>query len=176
MVVIIILFLVPQTRKSIQVGLNKVVAMFGPSIDKDDKDKFPLEDYNWKLMDQKGNDFDFESTKGKVILLNLWATWCPPCIAEMPSMNDLYKDYKDKVVFLFVSNEKMHKINSFLERREFSVPAYTPLSEIPIDLESSVLPTTYIIGKDGTIHVDETGAANWNSDSVREFLDELLEE
>jgi len=174
--VIIVLLIIPQTRKSIQIGLNKVVASFGPSIDKDDKDKFALEDYNWKLMDQKGNDFDFETAKGKVILVNLWATWCPPCVAELPNMDDLYKDYKDKVVFLFVSNEKMHKVNSFLDRRELSIPAYAPLSEYPVDLASNTLPTTYIIGKDGVIHVDKTGAANWNSDGVRAFLDELLVE
>jgi thiol-disulfide isomerase/thioredoxin len=174
--VIVILLIIPQTRKTIQIGVNKVLASFGPSIDKDNEHKFALEDYNWKLMDREGNDFDFESTRGKVVLVNLWATWCAPCIAELPSMDDLYKDYKDKVVFLFVSNEKMYKVKSFLDRREYAIPTYAPLSEIPIDLESSVLPTTYIIGKDGMIHVDKTGAANWNSDGVRDFLDELLAE
>lgn len=172
--IIIILLIIPQTRKPIQVGFNKIFAMFGPSIVKNDEDKVLLSDYNWKLMDSEGNDVDFQVMKGKVVLLNLWATWCPPCIAELPSMNDLYKDYQDKVVFLFVSNEKMYKVKSFLERKEYSIPAYGSLSEIPLDLYSRSLPSTYIIGKDGLIHVETRGAANWNSTGVRELLDELL--
>jgi thiol-disulfide isomerase/thioredoxin len=174
--VIVILLIVPQTRKQIQIGLNKVVASFGPSINKDAEGKTILIDYNWTLMDRKGNEFDFESAKGKVILVNLWATWCPPCIAEMPSMTDLYKDYKDKVVFLFVSGEEVQKVNSFLEQRDLNIPSYTPISAYPADLANRSLPTTYILGKDGTIHVKKTGAANWNSNGVRDFLDELLME
>ena len=175
-VVFIALMIIPQTRKSIQIGLNKVLASFGPSIDKDDEGKITLSDYNWKLQDTEGNVFDFESAKGKVILVNLWATWCPPCIAEMPSMDDLYRDYKDKVVFLFVSGEERETVSSFLKKRELSIPSFTPLSKYPEDLYSKSLPTTYIIGKDGMIHVEKTGAANWNSDGVRELLDELLVE
>ena len=97
--VIVVLLIIPQTRKPLQVGLNKIFASFGPSISKSKDDKALLTNYNWQLRDSEGNNFNFESTKGKVVLVNLWATWCPPCIAEMPSMNALYKDYKDKVVF-----------------------------------------------------------------------------
>jgi thiol-disulfide isomerase/thioredoxin len=172
--VIIVLFIVPQTRKPIQIGFNKVLAIFGPSISKDDADKVLLSDYNWQLLDTEGNNFDFQNTKGKVVLVNLWATWCPPCIAEMPSMNDLYKDYKDKVVFLFVTNERLEKANRFLQRKEWQIPAYQTISDIPMDLYSRSIPATFVIGKDGMIHVDKRGAANWNSDGVRELLDTLV--
>lgn len=172
---IIALLIIPQTRKPIQVALHKVVAMFGPSINSD-SEKAILTDYNLQLLDSKGNSFDFESTKGKVVLVNLWATWCPPCIAEMPSMEKLYKDYGDKVEFLFVSTEKQSTTERFLTKREIDIPSYLPTSKIPDEIFSNSIPATFIIGKDGKIHVDKVGAANWNSSGVRELLDELIAE
>lgn len=165
--------IIPQTRKPIQIAFNSVIAMFGPSVSLGDN-AYEISDYNWTLLDAEGKEFDFQSAEGKVVFINFWATWCPPCIAELPSMDKLYKDYGDKVVFLFVSNEKLSKTKAYVDRKEFSIPVYQPISEPSEDLTSRSLPTTYIIGKDGMIQVDKVGAANWNSDGVRELLDELL--
>ena len=174
-VVFIVLLILPQTRKPIQVVFHKVKTFFGPTIE-DGNEKERLSEYNWLLIDQNGKKLDFKDSENRVVLVNLWATWCPPCIAELPSMNKLYKDYGDKVTFLFVSNEELKKVSSFLKRKEFDIPSYKPLSRGPRMLSSRSIPATFIIGKDGKIHVNERGAANWNSDSVRELLDRLLEE
>ena len=173
-VVFIVLLIIPQTRKSIQVTFHKVKTLFGPSIE--DGNKENLGEYDWTLLDENGKEYNFKNSKNKVVLVNLWATWCPPCIAELPSMDKLYKDYGDKVTFLFVSNEKLDRVSSFLKRKEFDIPSYKPLTAGPQKLSSRTIPATFIIGKDGKIHVNERGAANWNSSSVRELLDRLLEE
>jgi len=172
-VVFIALLIIPQTRKPIQVALNSVVALFGPSVNSGSNTK-ELSDYNWQLMDANGTSLDFKSVEDKVVFVNLWATWCPPCIAELPSMNKLYQDYADKVVFLFVTNEEMDVAKKFLERKEFDLPVYNAVTAPPSDLASRSLPTTYVIGKNKMIYVDKVGAANWNSDGVRELLDELI--
>jgi len=172
-VLIIALLIIPQTRKPIQVAFHKVIAMFGPSINSD-SEKEKLTNYNWQLIDSQGNSFDLESAKGKVVFVNLWATWCPPCIAEMPSMEKLYRDYGEQVVFLFVSSEKQTVTQRFLTKRGMDVPSYLPVSESPAALFSRSIPATFIVGKDGEIHVDKVGAANWNSSGVRKLLDELL--
>ena len=97
--VVIAILIIPQTRKPIQVFLNKGFALISPNIEKKENQK-TLRTYEWQLKDENGNIFNFESVKGKVVFINFWATWCPPCIAEMPSIQNLYKDYKDKVEFL----------------------------------------------------------------------------
>jgi len=165
--------IIPQTRKPIQVGLHSVLTLFSPSIT-DLENRNQLSNYDWQLLDNSGNQFDFNKTKGNVIFVNLWATWCPPCIAEMPSMQKIYDDYGNKVVFLFVSNEDINITTSFLERKELSIPLFSPLSSNPIEISSKSIPATYIIDKNGFIVVEKTGAANWNSDSIRELLDSLL--
>ncbi|MCK0147896.1 TlpA family protein disulfide reductase [Arenibacter sp. F26102] len=136
----------------------------------------PLDTYRWKLTDLENGTFNFDDQKGKIILVNFWATWCPPCVAEMPSLQELYNDYDDKVVFMFVTSDDRQKVISFLERKDFNLPIYFPSFEPPKMLRSKLLPTTYIIDRDGKIIVAETGAADWNSDKTRALIDDLLKE
>ncbi|MDX1364769.1 TlpA family protein disulfide reductase [Arenibacter latericius] len=135
-----------------------------------------LDTYNWELLDLEGNVFQFESQKEAVVLINFWATWCPPCVAEMPSLQNLYDDYGDKITFMFVTDDHRKKVDAFLEKRNLKLPVYYSNSPVPNMLSSKLLPTTYIINKEGKIVVAETGAADWNSDKTRELLDELLSE
>ena len=85
----------------------------------------------------------------------------------------MHDAYKDKVVFLFVSNEKKEKIEAFLSENKYSFNVFTPL-ENPSEFEVSSIPRTLLINKEGKIIIDKEGAANWNSETVRETLDDLL--
>lgn len=169
--VFIVLMIIPQTRKPIQIGIHKVFGLFSPSIE---SEKVTLKNYNWALVNNKGETYNLENTKGKVVFVNLWATWCPPCIAEMPDMQKLYNDYQDKVTFLFVTNESLAKVDAFFKRRRLELPAFQSITNIPAELFSNSIPATYVIGKEGKIHIKKIGAANWNSASVRKLLDELI--
>ena len=174
--VIILLLIIPQTRQPIQVLIHKGLSVFSPSIiDLDDREQ--LTDYNWKLKSNSGELFDFNKAKGKVILINFWATWCPPCIAEMPSLEELYSAYKDKeIVFLFVSNEAQGVVSNFIDKNTYSFPVYSPISSNPKVFNVSAIPRTFLIDKSGNIVVDKTGAANWNSKQIREQINLLLNE
>ena len=171
--VIILVLLIPATRKPIQIFLNKVLA-FSPSVTSE-KDRATLADYNWVLEKNNKDKVEFSEYAGKVIFVNFWATWCPPCIAEMPSLQLLYEDYQDEIVVLFVSSEDRETVRGFLNRKKYSIPAYRPLSEAPIPLNGNTLPTTYLIDKQGKIVIQKVGAADWNSDKVRETIDGLLQ-
>ncbi|WP_150452249.1 TlpA family protein disulfide reductase [Arenibacter lacus] len=137
-------------------------------------EQVPLAAYEWELLDLEGNTLQFKSKKGTVVLLNFWATWCAPCIAEMPSLQQLYNDYGDKVSFMFVTNDDPSKVNAFLEKRSLELPVYYPNSPEPNVFSSKLLPTTYIVNEEGKIVVVETGAVDWNSEATRKLLDELL--
>jgi thiol-disulfide isomerase/thioredoxin len=111
-----------------------------------------------------------------VVFINFWATWCPPCIAEMPSIQNLYKDYKDKVEFLLVTNDPYSEINEFLSKNNYDFKILRPVTFNKSVFEVSTIPRTFLIDKTGKIIIDETGAANWNSDKVRLVIDNLLKE
>ncbi len=148
--------------------------IFSMEIDKDERIK--LNTFDWQLVDIQGDKVDFNIFKDKVIVVNFWATWCPPCIAEMPAFEKLYQDYKNDVVFLFVANDDPKKVEKFISKNGYSHPVYYQLTEAPKDLLSNSLPTTYIINKEGEIVVNKTGAADWNSGKVRGLLDNLIQE
>jgi len=164
--------IIPGTRKPIQIFVNKLLA-FSPSVNSED-DRELIANYNWVLERNNKDRLEFPDLKNKVVLVNFWATWCPPCIAEMPSFELLYRDYKDKVEFLFVSSEDHETVRGFLNRKNYSIPAYRPLSEAPEPLNGNTLPTTFLIGKNGAIVIEKVGAADWNSEKLRETLDKLL--
>ncbi|GAA4318830.1 TlpA disulfide reductase family protein [Pontixanthobacter gangjinensis] len=173
-IVVILAMIIPQTRKPIQIFVNKLIS-FAPSVN-DEEDREKIANYNWVLEDSREKRVEFEEFKNEVVILNFWATWCPPCIAEMPSFQELYEDYGEKVTFLFVSSEHHETTDGFMKRKRFSLPSYKMLTKAPEPMIGKTLPTTYVIAKDGSIVVDKVGAADWNSDSFRKTLDKLLAE
>ena len=172
----IALLIIPQTRQPIQIFLNKGIALIVKPSVIDDSEREVLSNYNWKLRDFSDTHFDFNTAKGKVVVINFWATWCPPCIAEMPSLDLLYQNYKnnDDVVFLFVSNEKISVIKKFMSEKEFSFNVYQSLTEYPNEFDVTSIPRTFVIDKKGKIVIDKSGAADWNSERVTSTIDALL--
>ncbi len=171
--IILALFIIPQTRKPIQVTINRVFSFSPTTID--EKDRPVLSSYNWQLRSLNGQQVNFDRSQNKPIVLNFWATWCPPCIAEMPSLQSLYDDHKDQVDFYFVTQEDRKAIEKFISKNDHDLPIYNPLEQQPQPLQASSLPTTYIIDKEGKVHIQKVGAADWNSQEVRALLDELAE-
>ncbi|WP_422081061.1 TlpA family protein disulfide reductase [Ulvibacterium sp.] len=134
----------------------------------------PLDSYVWELEDTDFNTFNFEAQKGKVVFLNFWATWCPPCVAEMPSLQKLYDAYKDKVTFMFVARDEPERVSKFLNKKGYDLPVYYSKTQGPDVLTSKVLPTTYIVDRNGKIIRAETGSMDWYSEEVRKELDGLI--
>lgn len=173
--VVLALMLIPQTRKPIQVWIHKGLSVISTPSEIDSDKQEQLSSYNWSLLDEHGNTFNFYDHKGKVVLLNFWATWCPPCIAEMPSMQALYNDYKDKVAFVFVTSDWFKDVTPFMEKNNYTFNVYRPAAnQYPEQFDVRTIPRTFLIAKDGAIVMDKAGAANWNSDNIRALLDKLL--
>jgi thiol-disulfide isomerase/thioredoxin len=169
---LLIVLLVPQIRFPVQVFLQRLFSFSPSSIELDDQET--LDDYNWRLESVNKEVIDFNAFKGKVVVINFWATWCPPCVAEMPDFQDLFNDYGDKVVFLFVSNDPLDKVIRFATENNYNLPFYASKTIEPDLLSYSALPTTFVLSKTQKIVMRKEGAANWNGSAVRETLDELL--
>ena len=133
--------------------------------------------YDFSLKDLDGKTVDMKDLKGKVIFLNLWATWCGPCRVEMPSIQNLYNSVdKDKVAFIMLSldqEDQRAKIVKYISDKDFSFPVYQPASPLPKLLRVNTIPTTFIISPDGKVKSKKTGMANYDTDEMREFLKEL---
>jgi len=172
--VVIVLLIVPQTRTSIQVVLHKAIALVNPvSIRKENK-RAKLTDYDWNLIDENEVVFNFKNNKGKVIVVNFWATWCAPCIAEMPSLQKLYDTYGDKVAFMFITNDPLPKIEDFKTKHNYTFPVYLRRFNTPEILITKSIPRTLLIDQNGEILIDKSSAVDWFSVKIRKEIEKLI--
>tara|TARA_R110002051_G_scaffold159375_3_gene230721 strand:- start:127 stop:759 length:633 start_codon:yes stop_codon:yes gene_type:complete len=131
-------------------------------------------DFNLKLTDQDGNARSLKEFKGKVIFLNYWATWCPPCVAEMPSINKLHEEMGDEITFVMLSfDQDFEKAKAFTTRKEYDLPIYAPAGNLPSMLQSSALPTTYVIDAEGNLAMTHMGMADYSDPEFKKFLKSL---
>ncbi len=157
----------------LKVWVNRVISFSPAPIEENQQQG--LSSYEWTLKDVHGKEFQFTSARDKVIFINFWASWCPPCVAEMPDLSKLYKDYKDEVVFLFVARDQRSKVEAFIKKHNYDLPVYYETGFTPEQLNNTSLPTTYLLDKRGNIVVEKTGSASWNSKTSRTIIDGLLE-
>ena len=173
-IVLVVAMLFPGTRKPLSAFLVRQT-LLSPS----DHDKVAfLSDNDWNMRISEltaGENVTLKKFQGRPVFLNFWATWCPPCIAEMPSIQDLYDDYKDDVAFVLVSNESEEVIEAFMERHNYSMPVYLLKGNVPAIFETSTIPSTYFIAPSGRLLISKTGAARWDSRKVRDMIDEQLQ-
>ncbi|GGI22991.1 hypothetical protein GCM10008119_05430 [Pedobacter mendelii] len=130
-----------------------------------------------KFSNSKGEVIDLGDLKGKVVFLNFWATWCPPCRAEFPSINKLYTQFKNdpNVVFIFVDADgDLTKANKFMLNKKFELPVYKVESNVPEQIFTGSLPTTLIFDKQGRISFKHEGIANYSDEKFGEFLNKLI--
>ncbi|NOS93218.1 MAG: TlpA family protein disulfide reductase [Cyclobacteriaceae bacterium] len=134
-------------------------------------------DFNFKVKDLNEAKYSFDQFKGKVIFLNLWATWCGPCKAEMPGIQELYNSLPaDSVVFVMLSLDKeglQPKVKKYIADKKFTFPVYMPSGFLTEQLNVPSIPTTFIINKEGKIVSKEVGTTNFNTTKFKKFLLDL---
>ena len=132
-------------------------------------------DFSMLLLNSKGEKVSLEQYRGKTIFINFWATWCPPCVAEMPGINKMYNDIdKDKIEVLMVSfDQKFEKAIQYKSKNAFDFEIYAPAAAIPQMYDSPSIPTTFIIDSKGNLAFTHKGMADYNRADFKEFLKSL---
>lgn len=132
---------------------------------------------SFSFKDTSGAIKTVDELKGKVVLINFWASWCPPCRAEMPSLNALYNKLKndDRFVFLFISeDEDLTKAKKFLGEKNYSLPLVTSAGTVSTEIFTGTLPTTIVLNKEGIIVMKHEGMAGYNTTAFIDQLKSLL--
>lgn len=134
-------------------------------------------DYSWKLFDLDDKAVDFATFKGKTVFLNVWATWCGPCISEMPSIATLASNPKLKdVVFLCVStDDSSGTVKRFLEGKNWPMTILRATDTPPV-FTTEGIPATFMIAPDGRVAATQVGSTDWNEPKVIAFLESLATE
>lgn len=177
------LFVSPAFKAKVMEGLMKI-GLFQPKVpteqvvDNSAASSTSVSYDNLRFKDESGNTISLADLKGKVVFINFWATWCPPCKAEMPSINNLYNHYKGQndLVFLMVDiDNKMEASAKYIKDNKMQLPVTVAESPIPETLLGNAVPTTVVLDKTGAIAFRHEGIADYNSAEFKDFIEKLLE-
>jgi len=127
---------------------------------------------SFRIVNANNLVLDISQFKGKKLFVNLWATWCPPCRAEIPSIESLgAKTDKNKVEFIMLSlDDNFEKAKSFATKNDMKLPVYYPAGNLPQLFNVEGIPVTFIFNERGEIIYQHTGSTNYNTN---EFIDLL---
>ncbi len=131
-----------------------------------------------ELVDLDGNVSALSEYRGKAIMLNFWATWCPPCRYEKPFMQKIYDDYRDKgFLILAVSvRENSHTVQNYIETHGYTYPVFLDARGEAFSAydQTGGIPQTYLIDRKGNITSFLSGARDWTDQDNRRLIEEIL--
>jgi thiol-disulfide isomerase/thioredoxin len=157
-----------------RIFLQRIVLETGLFGSFDENSNEVISDDNWQLplMDLNGQQMNLAAFKGKKIFLNFWATWCPPCNAEIPSIVSLMDACKsnETTAFILVTNESPERVKAFLEKKGLDLPVYFIRQAPSNELAYSSLPTTFVINEEGKLVHRSKGARKWNDDETLSYF------
>jgi peroxiredoxin len=141
------------------------------------KDNLPAPDFTFPRLD--GKMVSLSDYKGKVVLVNIWATWCPPCVDEMPSMEKLYRKFKGKnfeILAVSIDEPGLKAVAPFMKKSNLTFPAL-------IDSEGAVkavygitgIPESFIIDQQGLLLKKIVGPVDWATPNIFRFFSELIQ-
>ncbi|MEC4114313.1 TlpA family protein disulfide reductase [Myroides pelagicus] len=127
---------------------------------------------DFTVQDANGNKIKMSALQGKAVFVNFWATWCPPCIKEMPSIEALKNKLKgEDIVFVMVDVDGDHdKAQRFMDKKKYKLPVYIPVSSVSPNYLGNAVPTTLIFDKKGNMVQRIVGGVDYDSKKVEEFM------
>lgn len=175
-VIVIALLIIPATRKDTAAFFIRLTSFPASTLDNDEQFKVSNATNSWLLTDLNGNQVTYGELSEKPLFLNIWATWCPPCVAELPGIQELNSEFGQQVSFILVSNENPEIVKAFAKKYNYDGLPFYISNSVPPEFSSRSIPTTFIIDKNGIVKVNKKGAAKWNSDKTEKLLHQLIKE
>ena len=132
---------------------------------------------NFSLSDLKGKTHTLADYKGKVVLVNFWASWCPPCIYEMPELQKLKKHFVNRPFEVLTINvaEKKYKVRKFTNIIKLNLPVLLDTSSKTYnDWRVNILPTSFLIGSDGKVRYQIRGNPGWQNEESITIIENML--
>lgn len=180
---LMLLLLSPDTRTWVSRGLMKF-GLFKPNLERaaEERATEPMgggANASVFVSDGQGNQIDVANQSGKVVFINFWATWCPPCLYEMPSIQKLKEHFQNQedVVFLMVDvDADLDGATQFLKNKEFDLPVYVMATSIPESWLGNAIPCTIVLDKKGQLVYRQEGAANYDRSEFKDFMQKLINE
>lgn len=131
--------------------------------------------HNLPLLTLNGAPANLRQFEGKVVLVNMWASWCPPCLAEMPNLQALYQKIDTtKIAFVLISlDEKPARARALLKRRGYTLPVFFPVGPLPAPFSSSSIPATVVLMPDGRVAAQHLGMADYDTPAFKQALEKL---
>lgn len=172
-ILLLVVVFVPDAKAFILKGLIEI-GFYSPKVEEPVSVAMNLDGI--KFRNAKGDIIDLGDLKGKIIFLNFWATWCPPCRAEMPSINKLHNQFRDdaNIVFIFADVDgDLSKSAKFMLNHKYDLPVYKVESNVPEQIFAGSLPTTVIFDKQGRLSFRHEGIADYSDKKFVEFLNKL---
>jgi len=136
-----------------------------------------IKPYDFTLPNLDGGTTSLSANKGKVVILNFWATWCPPCRAEMPSMETLYRLYKDQGLEILAVDlrEDEKTVRQFINSSGHTFPVLLDLNGVTANMYGiEAIPTSFILDREGLIIARITGSIQWDTPRIIAAIEELL--
>lgn len=174
--VFLVVLLISPDAKSLMLQQLMRTGLFNASLDKSVSESSA---HDFDFTDGEGNIHNTASLRGKVVFINFWASWCPPCRAEFPSIEKLYTTLGDHpdVFFLMINEDNDIAAGiQYLEKEGYSTPIYRRSGNVPNEIYSGALPTTLVLDKAGKARLHNAGFADYGSAKFLRQMEELINE
>jgi len=174
-ILLLIGLLIPASRMEIVVFVKQLTSFSPKAIEAQERKSVTAEAYDWVLETEDGKVMNMSDFKGKTLFINQWATWCPPCVAEMPSIQKLYEQVKDNqnIVFIIVTNEDKQTALNFIKKKKYTFPIMIARSQAPKAFETESIPVTFLVSPKGEIVLKEYGSRKWHGKETVDLMTSL---
>lgn len=177
--IVVVILLVSPDAKAWTLKQLMRTGLFNASIEEKHTGTSDIVGVDFQFEDENGEVRRLSSLRGKVVFVNFWASWCPPCRAEFPSIQALHSKFGNNPdIFFLMMNEDRERsaATNYLDQEGYEFPVYRSRGPVPEEIYTGTLPTTIVLDKKGRIRMHHTGFANYSSRKFLEQIEALIAE
>ena len=175
LVLLFLVIFVPEFKAIVLRGMSHLGIFNANTTERNITDD-TLQSHPFQYQDAQGKSYSSLDLEGKIVFLNFWASWCPPCIAEFPDIQNLYETYehdKDIVFITITLDDDIQKGVQFVQKKKYTLPVYALQSSPSKNWYQGALPTTLVIDTKGNVVFRKENMAQYNTKNFKNFLEGL---